>query len=140
MMATLSLRQRIPLDISVVVLVTGLCVDAVVLWHDYQTLCRDMQESSARLASTLVQALETENFTATEALGWVPDPTTGNETGLRDYLADCERWYILRALEQCLGRIGETADLLGISRKGLWERMNRLAIERPEPGAIQAQH
>lgn len=62
-------------------------------------------------------------------------PDAGSR-GLRDYLAECERWYVCQALGRCEGKIGEAARFLGISRKNLWERMNRLGIERgiPESG------
>lgn len=51
---------------------------------------------------------------------------------LRDYLQDCERWYILETIQQCHGRIGDAANKLGISRKNLWERMTRLDISNDE--------
>jgi DNA-binding NtrC family response regulator len=73
--------------------------------------------------------LEPESFRSAGALDPLPEYEDQVE-GLRDYLAECERWYINRALERCGGRIGESADLLGISRKSLWERMNRLGIGR----------
>ena len=50
---------------------------------------------------------------------------------LGDYLAGHERDYILRALESQNWQIQETANLLGISRKNLWEKMKRLEIQRP---------
>ncbi len=54
---------------------------------------------------------------------------------LGDYLAGHERDYILRALQSQNWQIQETADLLGISRKNLWEKMKRLEIRREgEPG------
>jgi DNA-binding NtrC family response regulator len=49
---------------------------------------------------------------------------------LGDYLAGHEREYILRALESQGWQIQETANLLGISRKNLWEKMKRLEIRR----------
>jgi len=73
--------------------------------------------------------LEPESFRSGVAADALPEYEDEAE-GLRDYLAECERWYINRALERCSGRIGECADLLGISRKSLWERMNRLGIGR----------
>jgi DNA-binding NtrC family response regulator len=36
-------------------------------------------------------------------------------------------------LKQCGGRIEETAALLGISRKGLYLKRQRFAIDPPEP-------
>jgi two-component system, NtrC family, response regulator AtoC len=47
---------------------------------------------------------------------------------LGDYLEACERDYINRALAECEGRITDTANLLGISRKNLWQKMRKLDI------------
>lgn len=52
---------------------------------------------------------------------------------LSDHLQDCERAYIRRALAECTGRIAETANLLGISRKNLWEKMRKLGIGENMP-------
>ena len=49
---------------------------------------------------------------------------------LGDYLAGHEREYIQRALASQNWQIQETAHLLGISRKNLWEKMKRLEIRR----------
>jgi DNA-binding NtrC family response regulator len=43
-------------------------------------------------------------------------------------VAEFEREYLLRALRQVSGRRLEAADLLGISRKSLWEKMRRYSI------------
>ncbi len=51
---------------------------------------------------------------------------------LGSYLADQERSYILRTLESQTWQIQETAHLLGISRKNLWEKMKKLGIKRQE--------
>ena len=59
-------------------------------------------------------------------LGNLPQPIDT----LGDYLAGHEREYILRALESQGWQIQETANLLGISRKNLWEKMKRLEIRR----------
>jgi DNA-binding NtrC family response regulator len=75
--------------------------------------------------------LEPDAFMSTGAIA-SPTEDEPQPESLREYLADCERWYIGRALERCGGRIGDTAELLGVSRKGLWERMNRLGIERED--------
>jgi DNA-binding NtrC family response regulator len=45
---------------------------------------------------------------------------------LSDHLQDGERTYIRKALAECEGRIADTAALLGISRKNLWEKMRKL--------------
>jgi len=57
----------------------------------------------------------------------IPGGTLGN------YLAGHERDYILRALKACDWHIQETAGLLGISRKNLWEKMKKLDIRRNAP-------
>jgi signal transduction histidine kinase len=59
-MAVLSLRLRIPIDISLAVLVTGIAIGCTVLWHDYRVLRDDLDGSTARLADTLARALEPE--------------------------------------------------------------------------------
>ncbi len=76
--------------------------------------------------------LEPGQFTGAGRIDAVPSQPEALKN-LRDYLADCELWYIQRALEETSWRIGETAERLGISRKSLWERMNRLGVERPDP-------
>ncbi len=73
--------------------------------------------------------LEPANFLTAGLLEAVPDDPPPTE-GLKNYLAECERWYIRRALDRCGGRMGETAEALGISRKSLWERMSRLGMGR----------
>jgi DNA-binding NtrC family response regulator len=60
----------------------------------------------------------------------IPPAATGAaDTGtLADYLRACERRYIERALTAHGGRIADTAQTLGISRKNLWEKMRKLGI------------
>jgi len=41
---------------------------------------------------------------------------------------DAERGHIRKVLTHCDGSVGKTADVLGISRKTLWEKMKRLEI------------
>jgi DNA-binding NtrC family response regulator len=47
---------------------------------------------------------------------------------LHAVVEDAERGHIRKALDQCAGSVGKTADVLGISRKTLWEKMKRLEI------------
>jgi len=51
---------------------------------------------------------------------------------LDGYLQLCEHDYIRRTLEECGGRITETAGLLGISRKNLWQKMRKLGMRSSE--------
>jgi DNA-binding NtrC family response regulator len=47
---------------------------------------------------------------------------------LHAVVEDAERGHIRKALNECEGSVGKTADVLGISRKTLWEKMKRLEI------------
>jgi DNA-binding NtrC family response regulator len=47
---------------------------------------------------------------------------------LADFLDGCERTYIESSLRAHGGRIADTAEALGISRKNLWEKMKKLQI------------
>jgi len=49
---------------------------------------------------------------------------------LGQYLETCERTHIAQTLEKHQGHIGKTAASLGISRKNLWEKLNKLGIAR----------
>jgi DNA-binding NtrC family response regulator len=52
------------------------------------------------------------------------------ERGLRGSIEEAERAAILEALVRNGWAISRTADVLGISRKNLWEKMRRYRIER----------
>ena len=43
-------------------------------------------------------------------------------------IEETERTHIRRALSRAGGSVSRTVDLLGISRKTLWEKMKRLSI------------
>lgn len=60
-------------------------------------------------------------------------PLTGQQdvaSSLHDYLSECERDFIVRALGACQWQIQCCADSLGISRKNLWEKMRKLGIDK----------
>lgn len=48
---------------------------------------------------------------------------------LQRFIETVERSHIQKALQHCEGSVGKTADVLGISRKTLWEKMKKLAIQ-----------
>ena len=52
----------------------------------------------------------------------------GELTSLNEYLGNHERRYIEQILKSKDGRIAETAAVLGISRKTLWEKMKKLNL------------
>ncbi len=47
---------------------------------------------------------------------------------LADFVSQAERRYIARVLDECQGHLGHTAEVLGISRKNLWEKMRRFGL------------
>lgn len=53
---------------------------------------------------------------------------TGEIAPLHLMVEDAERKHIRRALSRCEGSVSKTAELLGISRKTLWEKMKRLDV------------
>ncbi len=58
----------------------------------------------------------------------IPMPAAESIVPLQAMLEEAERVHIRKALNRCEGSVGKTAELLGISRKTLWEKMKRLAI------------
>lgn len=57
-----------------------------------------------------------------------------SEGSLAAYLHDCERKFILHALDRNQWHFGHTSASLGISRKNLWEKMKKLDIHTDETG------
>ena len=55
-------------------------------------------------------------------------PDGGPFLPLQAMIEEAERLHIQRALGRASGSVSKTADLLGISRKTLWEKMKRLRI------------
>jgi two-component system response regulator AtoC len=74
--------------------------------------------------------LEPEAFFGEGLIAWTPPMADGN---LAAYLQECERNYIAQALVLNDGHITRTAESLGISRKGLWDKMRRLGIAADPP-------
>ncbi|WP_175154552.1 sigma-54-dependent transcriptional regulator [Achromobacter piechaudii] len=59
---------------------------------------------------------------------------TQEEATLTAYQQVCERLYIEEVLRRHGGRIQETADVLSISRKNLWQKMKRYGIDSKNAG------
>ena len=53
----------------------------------------------------------------------------GNEPGLRDWVERAEAWRIRLALERCRGNRSAAARTLGIGRRTLYAKMEKLGIE-----------
>jgi DNA-binding NtrC family response regulator len=63
-----------------------------------------------------------------DAAAAVDDPATETIVPLQAMVEEAERKHIRKALNRCEGSVSKTADLLGISRKTLWEKMKRLSV------------
>ncbi|MCX7172615.1 MAG: sigma-54 dependent transcriptional regulator [Proteobacteria bacterium] len=88
---------------------------------------RELQHCIERASVlSLTPLLNAENLFG--ASGALPAETDTLTQPLSDHLQECERAYIRRALSECGGRIADTAALLGISRKNLWEKMRKLGM------------
>mgnify|MGYP006271532809 CR=1 FL=1 len=61
--------------------------------------------------------------------GFDLDAILDADVTLRDVLARAETAIIERALRECGGQVTATADLLGLSRQGLYKKMKRLSID-----------
>jgi DNA-binding NtrC family response regulator len=61
---------------------------------------------------------------------------------LSDLLADAERVLIERALDACAGQVTASAEVLGLTRQGLYKKMKRLGIDasahQPAPDRVAA--
>jgi DNA-binding NtrC family response regulator len=53
---------------------------------------------------------------------------------LKDVLFDAEKTHIMGVLKICNNKKGEAAELLGISRKNLWEKLKSYGVEAGEEG------
>lgn len=60
MIRDLSFRYRVPLNLSLVVLATGLCIAGIVLWHDFRAVRDDARHSAEQLGRLLTYALSHE--------------------------------------------------------------------------------
>jgi len=60
LLRNLSFRYRVPLNVSLVVLVTGLGIAGIVLWHDYRAFHQDASHSAEHLGRILSHALAPE--------------------------------------------------------------------------------
>lgn len=57
-------------------------------------------------------------------------PACGENVSLKAAVEEAERDVIRSTLDRCQGAVGQAAELLGISRKSLWEKMRRYGIQK----------
>jgi DNA-binding NtrC family response regulator len=109
--------------------VLGAAAEQALLQYPWPGNLRELHHSLERAC-----ILSPGRVIAAEAIFEDAPPAPGAGTGdapvrLDEYLRDCERRYILGALEQEQWHMANTAARLGISRKNLWEKMKKLGVE-----------
>lgn len=96
-------------------------------------LARDWRGNVRELRSYLEQAVVLSEAAILDApqIEHGNSPMTVSDKAiepLHQMVESAERQHIRRALRHCDGSVGKTAELLGISRKTLWEKMRRLQL------------
>ena len=99
--------------------------ELALLEHPWSGNIRELKSCLERACILSSQAVLTPEALFGEAQSTAPDATSSS---LSDYLGSYERHYIEQTLKGKEGRIAESAALLGISRKTLWEKMKKLGI------------
>ena len=85
------------------------------------------------LQNTIQRACILSQTEILEVSDFEQDHLSENETpkqNLNQFMEDDERAFIISALQKNNLKMGKTADEIGISRKGLWQKMKRLGIDR----------
>lgn len=102
--------------------------EAMALRHDWRGNGREIR---ARLA----QAMALAQGDVIMPADLFPDMAAMPETGFATLSAardQAERVQIQRALDHSAGNMSEAAKLLGVGRTTLWEKMQKLGVQRPE--------
>lgn len=105
--------------------------ESALVRHDWSGNVRELKHAIER-ACILAGSARLDVADLFETPPSKPTPLAGGAS-LKDHIADCERRYILQALDNCHWQIQRTADTLGISRKTLWEKMTRLGLSDLSP-------
>jgi len=101
--------------------------EAALLEHPWPGNIRELKSVLERACILSSQAV----LTPAALFGGMQDEQPEAEpvaSSLNDYLGGYERQYIEQTLKNKQGKIAETAAVLGISRKNLWEKMKKLGI------------
>ena len=88
---------------------------------------RELRHCLERVTILNETTLITESILFPRA-GQSPEISEAEPETLASYLRACERAYIANILEQNEGRIVDSANAMGISRKNLWEKMRKLEL------------
>jgi len=98
--------------------------EQALLTHDWPGNARELKHAVER------GAILTNGATVSVAalFGNEDEAEESVPASLADFVAQSERRYIARTLDECVGHLGNTAAALGISRKNLWEKMKKLGL------------
>ncbi|MDP3346610.1 MAG: sigma 54-interacting transcriptional regulator, partial [Hydrogenophaga sp.] len=114
----------------------GVDAEQMLMTHSWPGNVRELHNSMERAClfseTTTIDSRLLRPPLDAEAAAIRPTLSEPNDTqppSLESYLREQEKRYIQQSLARHDWQIGVTADALGISRKNLWERMKRLAIQ-----------
>ena len=103
-------------------------IEQALLEHDWPGNVRDLRHTLERACIfSDGPTIHSDTLFAGSLDGSAGAPHACDPT-LNEYLRSCEKRYIEHCLKAHGGRIAETAQALGISRKALWEKAKRLDI------------
>ena len=106
--------------------------EAALMTHDWPGNIRELKNAIGR-AHLIAGARVIDRRHLFEDMALIED-NAGNEdpeVDLAMYMSQQERAFLVEQLNRHGWRIIETAQSIGISRKGLWEKMRRYAINEP---------
>jgi len=99
------------------------------------TLRHDWRGNGREVRARLVQAMALAKGEMIMPADLFPDVAAAPETGfasLAEARDQAERVQIQRALDHSAGNMNAAARLLGVGRTTLWEKMQKLGVERPD--------
>ena len=94
------------------------------LTYDWPGNARELKHAVERAAILG----EGERVSSAVLFGGQDAPEDKSAASLAEFVAESERRYIRKALDDHANHMGHTAGALGISRKNLWEKMKKLGI------------
>jgi DNA-binding NtrC family response regulator len=104
--------------------------EQALLEHEWPGNVRDLRHTLERACIFSDGALVRADTLFPTGPAAMPADPQDKDQPLNEYLRSCEKRYIEHCLGTHGGRIGETAEALGISRKALWEKMKRLDLRQ----------
>jgi DNA-binding NtrC family response regulator len=121
LLATMALEQNRPLAMS-----EGFLRD--VMARDWRGNVRELRSYLEQAVVMSEAGILDEPLADSPKVGSTPTSDSGEIAPLHLMVEEVERKHIRRALTRCESSVSRTAELLGISRKTLWEKMKRLQM------------